>query len=729
MRCMRWPHMSRLLALSSMLFGTANAFGFQAQQAERSMKFEKIPCAVSGHEMTCSSIDYPGAANTQAWGINSRGEIVGTYIIGGVMHGFLLNRHGFSSIDYPNADLTYANGINVWGDIVGGYTVGGVTHGFLLSKGKYTQIDYPGGVSSEVLGINAKGEITGDYSTSNPTPCCAAGTTGILLRDGNFNLVQYPGATLTYGSGINRQGDIVGSYSDTRGRAYLLSNNNYTSLDDPTASTTFMNALAINDRGEIVGRYVDASGRYGYLLSDGQYDKIEALNATFTGATSINNQGDIVGRYSDASGVFHAFLLRKHHEYEVTDLGTLGGPFSNAFGINNRGHVGGSSTLSDGSLHAFLWTPKTHMRDLGTLPGGVNSAASGPNDNDLVPVISDTSTPDPNNENFCGFGTPLLCIGGFWKDGVMRPLPTLKGGNNAQTTTANDRGEIVGFAENMTRDSSCAAATPGQVFDFEAVVWDRKGRIHELPPLPGDTVGFALANNNRGQAVGSSGSCATTPLVPLAIGPHAVLWESDGSPISIDGLGGTVNNTATAINDREEVIGASSLPDDTTVHTFLWTRERGTTDLGTVLGDASSIPAAMRALNNEGQAVGASCPSPDPVSDVVQGLCRAYLWERSEMLDLNTLVRTDSNPGQLYLFLAFGINDDEEITGWGMTSMGDVHAFLATPIRRHAGDPDTSADTPSAAAQTVDRPGVPSESAHKLLQHVPGRRSHLGASQ
>src|SRR6185312_16368536 len=195
-----------------------------------------------------------------------------------------------------------------------------------------------------------------------------------------------------------------------------------------------------------------------------------------------------------------------------------------------------------------------------------------------------------------------------------------------------------------------------------------------------------LSNNNRGQTVGSSGSCATTPLVPLAIGPHAVLWESDRSPVSINGLGGTVNNTATSINDRAEVLGASSLPGDTTVHTFLWTRESGTADLGTVVGDASSVPAAMRALNNDGQAVGASCPTPDVISDVVQGLCRAYLWERGEMLDLNALVPADSNPDQLYLFLAFGINDHEEITGWGLTSAGDIHAFVATPVRRHAGD-------------------------------------------
>lgn len=715
------------LALSFLLIGTATAFSSQAPQAGRRTNLEPIPCAVSGHQMTCRSIDYPGAGSTQAWGINSRGEIVGTYVIGGVTHAFLLDKDGFRSIDYPNADSTYANGINVWGHIVGGYTVAGVTHGFSLSKGKYTPIDYPGGMSSEVLGINAKGEITGDYSTSNPVPCCAAGTIGILLKDGNFSLVQYPGATLTYGSGINRHGDIVGSYSDTRGRAYLLSNDNYTSLDDPTATTTFLNALAINDRGDIVGRYVDASGRYGYLLSDGQYEKIEVLNATFSGATSINNRGDIVGRYADSSGVFHGFLLRKHPEYQVTDLGTLGGPFSNAFGINNRGHVGGSSILSDGSLHAFLWSAKAGMRDLGVLAGGMNSAASGPNASELVPVIADTYTPDPYNENFCGFGTPVLCIGGVWKDGVMRPLPTLKGGNNAQTTTANDRGEIVGFAENTTRDSSCAAATPSQVFDFEAVVWDRKGRIHELPPLPGDTVGFALSNNNRGQTVGASGTCSNTPLFPLAVGPHAVLWERDRAPVSIDGLGGTVNNTATSINDRGEVLGASNLPDDTTVHAFLWTREKGATDLGTVLGDASSIPGAMRALNNDGQAVGASCPSSDAITDVGHGLCHAFLWERSEMLDLNALIRSDANPGELYLFLAFGINDDEEITGWGLTSAGDIHAFLATPVRRHAGDRDA---TDRAGEHGTDRPHATlSKSAQKMLQRGLGRRNRPGGPQ
>ncbi len=367
--------------------------------------------------------------------------------------------------------------------------------------------------------------------------------------------------------------------------------------------------------------------------------------------------------------------------YRVKDLGTLGGTFSQAFGINNRGHVTGDASLRNGDLHAFLWTKHTGMQDLGTL-GGPNSIAHALNDRDEVPIVSDTSTPDPFGENFCAFGTPLICLGGVWKNGVIKPLPTL-GGNNAQAHTINNRGQVVGFSENDTPDPSCALATPSQVFDYEAVIWEPNGTIHELRPLHDDTVGFAYSINARGQAVGSSGICANTQLVPVGLGPHAVLWESDRSPKDLGSLGGT-KNTATAINDRGEVIGASNLPGDKTTHAFLWTKERGIKDLGTVGADVSSTAAPKKAINNKRQVVGASCSTADPISGLFSGKCRAFLWQDNVMKDLNALIPADSNPDQLYLFLGFGINDAGEIAGWAVEkSTGDVHAFLATPCHRH----------------------------------------------
>src|SRR4051812_3228035 len=42
-------------------------------------------------------------------------------------------------------------------------------------------------------------------------------------------------------------------------------------------------------------------------------------------------------------------------EYQVVDLGTLGGPSSSAADVNASKEVVGTSTTADGSSHAFLW--------------------------------------------------------------------------------------------------------------------------------------------------------------------------------------------------------------------------------------------------------------------------------------------------------------------------------------------------------------------------------------
>ena len=67
------------------------------------------------------------------------------------------------------------------------------------------------------------------------------------------------------------------------------------------------------------------------------------------------------------------------------------------------------------------------------------------------------------------FGTGYQCLGFVWEDGVMRPLPTL-GGTNGFATGANNKGQIVGWAENTVHDPTCVAP---QVLQFRAVVWGR----------------------------------------------------------------------------------------------------------------------------------------------------------------------------------------------------------------------------------------------------------------
>src|ERR1051326_3596049 len=96
--------------------------------------------------------------------------------------------------------------------------------------------------------------------------------------------------------------------------------------------------------------------------------------------------------------------------YSVTDLGTLGGAFSQATNIADNGLITGIAALPDGTQHAVLWQ-RGQIIDIGTPgAGGPNSGAFGVNERGQASLQAESSAPDPNNENFCGYGTGLKCL-------------------------------------------------------------------------------------------------------------------------------------------------------------------------------------------------------------------------------------------------------------------------------------------------------------------------------
>ena len=102
-------------------------------------------------------------------------------------------------------------------------------------------------------------------------------------------------------------------------------------------------------------------------------------------------------------------------------------------------------------------------------------------------------------------------------------------------------------------------------------------------------------------------------------------------------------------------------------------------DLGTIGNDAASIPGGMGGINNKGDVVGQSCDA-NPITAQTPPNCRAYLWRRGKMFDLNSLIPADST---LHLTSGYGINDAGEIAGYGTEKgTGDVHAFLLIPCDR-----------------------------------------------
>ena len=396
--------------------------------------------------------------------------------------------------------------------------------------------------------------------------------------------------------------------------------------------------------------------------------------------------------------------------YTVTDLGTLPeGPFSLAISVSDHDLVVGASGLADGTQHAVVWDRGSIM-DIGSPGlGGPNSEAYGVNERGQAAGGAETSTKDPNGEDFCGYGTYLICLPFVWQNGVMTPLPTL-GGNNGEAGLVNNRGEIGGNAENATPDSTCPPGGP-QVLQEKPVVW-KNGEVKELPTVHGDPDGWAFGINDNGQVVGATGICSplNQDTFVYILSRHPVLWD-EGRAIDLGGLGGTgtfgPGNIAGEVNNQGQVVGTSDLKGDQRYHAYVWNRGTGIQDLGTLPGDVNS---AGLGTNDGGDVVG--------VSFDASGNSRAFLWHNGRMIDLNTLTPSNS---PLYLLFAHGINSRGEIVGFGVDSAGDVHAFLAVPTAcsRAEAEPflDDGADAAALVRDTNKRPRVfLTENARQLLQ-------------
>ncbi|MEO7724387.1 MAG: hypothetical protein ABIU29_06830 [Chthoniobacterales bacterium] len=362
-------------------------------------------------------------------------------------------------------------------------------------------------------------------------------------------------------------------------------------------------------------------------------------------------------------------------QYNVSSLASLGGTVSRGNSINNRGWVAGYSNLAgDLARHATVWGNGANhsIIDLGTL-GGPNSSVTWnvKNDRGLIAGIAQTDIPDPLGEAWSSaafFPPPdnvgFITLGFMWRNGQMRALPTL-GGNNGFAAGANNRGEVVGWAENTCHDSLCV---PPQVLQFRPVVYGpRPDQIREFPLFPGDTSGAATAINDQRQAVGISGICDQAIGRYTAI--HAVIWQN-GGVTDIGNLGAEFWNTPTAINQQGVVVGFAgdpAFPEGDLLHAFIWTESGGIQALpelpGHVYSEASGV-------NEAGTAVGISC-DPDFVD------CRAVRWDDGVVTDLNDLKQADFTAS---LQNAKDINDTGEITGRAFDPITSARTtFLAVP--------------------------------------------------
>lgn len=315
-------------------------------------------------------------------------------------------------------------------------------------------------------------------------------------------------------------------------------------------------------------------------------------------------------------------------------------------GINNRNQVIGWMTISGGStpLRGFVWDRENGLRDLGQVPGLLNTYPADINDAGII--VGEA------NDLETGAGRAVM----WSNEGDVQLLDVALGGSRASAVGINRSGQIVGTADTTPERSST-----------HAFLREVDGEVVDLGAFPeGDGISYAAAINNRGVVVGSSNGSITA---------EAFIWDKRNGMRRLLENGGTLVTLVSDVNDRNEVVG--EMVNELT-RAFRWTRQDGMQDIGALSGGATDYSTAT-GINRWGHIVGGS--QIETAGDV-----HAYVWSRrTGMVDLNRRIHPSSPLANVAVVLiARAINDDGWIAadGYIPDAADPRRAFVLAPKLR-----------------------------------------------
>lgn len=312
-----------------------------------------------------------------------------------------------------------------------------------------------------------------------------------------YSITEIP--QMTHAVGVNRNGVVVGSEGDPFAIFVIYVHSSGVLNELPTG----FSASDVNDQGQIIGYHSVSTAPANVLppqaailfLSGGE--RFLPTGLGFFLNISLGRAISNSGLFAAGDGLVHPSMmidiifvpwrwgLRDDSVTVLPRLATsdpkdllLGADWGDANAVNDEGVVVGNSsvTIFDAlgneigtANHAAKWQDGG-ATDLGTLPGGTNSGASGINDHGEIVGASDTAN---------GASHAYLLRRHKMLDlGTLGHYPKL----NSNANRINDRGEIVGWSEVcLVTDKSVVRRafvySEGRLRDLTGLI-DKKNPLH-----------------------------------------------------------------------------------------------------------------------------------------------------------------------------------------------------------------------------------------------------------
>ena len=304
----------------------------------------------------------PLGHHSDAYGINTSGEVVGRFSQPGPQRAFLYSGglvHDLGALGGTNP-YSDAFGINDSGQVVGRVGSNSGQSAFLYSGGVMTDLELPGSIA---LDINEIGQIVGNAKLTS------SGYDRAFLYEGGVTLdLGTLGGAYSSAAGINASGQVAGQAAiDAAGTAHAFIYSGGV-MHDLGALGTHSWGRGINESGQVIGTVeVTVEGEDGdetslraALFANGTISDLGSLGGTVCEGQGINASGQAVGFSEITLGQVtrHAWLYSGGTMHDLNSLidPTSGWELQNARAINDSGQITGSG-LINGEVHGFLLTP------------------------------------------------------------------------------------------------------------------------------------------------------------------------------------------------------------------------------------------------------------------------------------------------------------------------------------------------------------------------------------